>query len=135
MCICIYLFLTQCLFLSLVWFSVFNLWPEENQSTQTVKEGCLKWHRTQGLMSHLSKPGINATAEMFGSAETLKKAVAPDCYLSGSLGVDMSPGNSSEVPHYVSCALQVREGTETHYPAVAQRSVEMNSGVCLPASE
>lgn len=85
-------------------------------------------------MSHLSKPGIKyATAEMFGTAETLKKAVAPDCDPSGSLGVDMSPGNSSEVPHYVSCTLQVRVGTEPYYPAAAQRSVEMSSGVsaCL----
>lgn len=84
-------------------------------------------------MSNLSKPGMNATAEMFGTAEALQKAVAPDCYPSGSLGVDMSPGNSSEVPHYVSRALQVRAGT--HYPAVAQRSVEMSSGLCLPVSE
>lgn len=136
---CLIYFLTLCLFLSPVLFSVFNLWPEEKQSTQTIKnlfwKGCLKWHRTQGLMINLSKPGINATTEVFGTAEALKKAVAPDCYPSGSLGVDMSPGHSSEVPHYVSCALQVRVGTEIQNPAVAQRSVEINSGLCLPFSE
>lgn len=114
MYVCIFLFLTRCLFLSPVLFSVFNLWPEEKQSTQTIKKlfwkGCLKCHRTQGLMSNLSKPGINAAAKTFGTAGALKKAVAPGCYPSGSLGVDMSPGNSSEVPHYVSCALQVRVG-------------------------
>lgn len=90
MCICIYLFLAWCLFLSPVLFSVFNLWPEEKQSTQTIKKlfrkGCLKWHRTQGLMSNLSKSGIKATAEMLGTAETLKKAVASDCYPSGISG-------------------------------------------------
>lgn len=48
-------------------------------------------------MSNLSKPGINATAETFGTAETLEKAVARDCYPFASPGVDMSPGNSSEV--------------------------------------
>lgn len=48
-------------------------------------------------MSNLSKPGINATTETFGTAETPKKAVARDCYPFASPGVDMSPGNSSEV--------------------------------------
>lgn len=58
--------------------------------------GYLKGHRTQGLMSSLSKPGVNATTETFSRAETLGKAVAPACYPFASLGDEMSPGNSSD---------------------------------------
>lgn len=49
-------------------------------------KGGLKWHRTQGLMSNPSKSGINATAEMLGTAERLKKAAASDRYPSGISG-------------------------------------------------
>lgn len=86
-------------------------------------------------MSNLSKPGVNATAETFGAAETLKKAVAPGCYPTALLGEERSPGNSSEVPHYASFALQVRVGTGANCPSARRRSVEMNSGLCLPVSE
>lgn len=50
-------------------------------------------------MSILSKPGVNATAETFDSAETLGKAEAPGCYPTASLGEATFPGNSSEVSH------------------------------------
>lgn len=86
-------------------------------------------------MNNLSKPGVNATTETFGTAETVRKAVAPDCYPTASLGKEMSPGDSSEVPHYTSFALQVRVETGACCPAAAQRSVEMRSGLCLPVSE
>lgn len=141
MYVCIFLFLTQCLFLSPVLFSVFNLWPEEKQRTQTIKKlfwkGFLKWHRTQGLMSNLSKPGINATAKTFGTAAALNKAVAPNSQLlplwisgSGHVSWKLFWG-----PSLCQLCLASEGGTEPHYPAVAQRSVEMSSGLCLPVSE
>lgn len=85
-------------------------------------------------MSNLSKPGVNATAETFGAAEMLRKAVAPGCYPTASLGEERSPGNSSEVPHYASFALQARVGTGPNCPSAMQRSVELRSGLCLPVS-
>lgn len=42
-------------------------------------------------MSNLSKPGVNATAEACGAAEVLRKAVAPGCYPTVSLGEETSP--------------------------------------------
>lgn len=86
-------------------------------------------------MSNLSKPGVNATSETFGAAEMLRKAVAPGCYPTASMGEEVSPGNSSEVPHCASFSLQVRVGMGTHCPAASRRSVEMRSGLCLPVSE
>lgn len=42
-------------------------------------------------MSNLSKPGVNAAAEACGAAEALRKAGAPGCYPTASLGEETSP--------------------------------------------
>lgn len=82
-------------------------------------------------MSNLSKSGINATAEMFGTAETLKKAVAPDCNPSGRCLLE------TLLRSLIMSACLASEGgdRDPSRPAVAQRSVEMSSGLCLPVSE
>lgn len=129
MCIPIYLFLShfapgvvQCIWL-MAWGKT------EHTSYKNVFLKCyLKWHRTQGLTSNFSKPGVNATAETCCSRD-VEEGGSTWLLPTETLGEEMSPGNSSEVPHYSSFTLQVRVGTGALCPAAARRSVLMRSAL------
>lgn len=135
-CTCICLFLSRLAPAAVRCSSLVAWGKTEHASYEKVfLKGCLKWHRTQGLMSNLSKPGVNAAAEACGAAEALRKAGAPGCYPTASLGEETSPDPPPAALHYAGFALWVRLGTGARRPITVWRSVEMRSGLCLPLSE
>lgn len=91
-CTCICLFLSRLAPAAVRCSSLVAWGKTEHASYEKVfLKGCLKWHRTQGLMSNLSKPGVNAAAEACGAAEALRKVRAPGCHPTASLGEETSP--------------------------------------------